>query len=364
MKNLFLLITIIVGLLPSKAEAQCYLFGNQYSSNTTWFQNYSGDAVVDQKISENLPKLISFFGVKPEFYYMSMGQPNNAFYTPSCSYIPCHGKVFLGIGLINEHLRKENNYNGLLNTIAVLAHEYAHCFQTIHNLNFQVGLTWKYQELHADYLAGVFMATAYDLDNSAVEKLFENFYSIGDHNRFSPAHHGTPQERRCAFLEGYFFAKENPKQLWYASSYGVDYVYQNNPCSVRKYLEYKKASTELYSKDVKTGNLFSVNVNTPKKIKYTIQLVRNDGQIYTYYLNQKRVTSINQYGQYVSSNIENVNSVNIKSLGSSFQYTLQIFRKNWLFGLIPEGSIPVQQEKGKSMTISLKGSTISLQYQR
>ena len=90
--------------------------------------------------------------------------------------------------------------------------------------------------------------------------------------------------------------------------------------------------------------------------------MRNDGQIYTYYLNQKRVAQYNQYGQYVINEIENINSVNINSLGSSFQYTLQIYRKSWLLGLIPEVNIPVQREKGNKMTISLKGSTISLQY--
>jgi predicted metalloprotease len=89
----------------------------------------------------------------------------------------------------------------------VLAHEYAH--------NIQQELGWftegrqvavKPFELQADCMAGSWGNSVYRrgrLKQGDVEEAMRTAYAVGDFDRLNPQHHGTPTERRDAWLRGY-----------------------------------------------------------------------------------------------------------------------------------------------------------------
>ena len=89
----------------------------------------------------------------------------------------------------------------------VIAHEYAH--------NVQQELGWFRQgrelavrpfELQADCMAGAWGNSVYRagrLTPGDVEEAMRTAYAVGDFDRLDPQHHGTPEERREAWLRGY-----------------------------------------------------------------------------------------------------------------------------------------------------------------
>ena len=89
----------------------------------------------------------------------------------------------------------------------VVAHEYGHNVQ--HELGFfRQGrrLAAKPFELQADCMAGSWGNSVYQagkLDPGDVEEALSTAKAVGDFEYLSPQHHGTPDERRAAWLRGY-----------------------------------------------------------------------------------------------------------------------------------------------------------------
>jgi predicted metalloprotease len=92
-----------------------------------------------------------------------------------------------------------------------VAHEYAHSLQAelglIPRSESEARLYPTYQtELHADCWAGVWANSAYYrglLEPGDVEEAIEAANLLGDYAFADPLHHGTPAERRQAFIDGY-----------------------------------------------------------------------------------------------------------------------------------------------------------------
>lgn len=89
----------------------------------------------------------------------------------------------------------------------MVAHEYGHNVQ--HELGFfNQGrrLAAKPFELQADCMAGSWGNSVYragQLDPGDVEEALSTAKPVGDFEYLSPRHHGTPDERRAAWLRGY-----------------------------------------------------------------------------------------------------------------------------------------------------------------
>ena len=89
----------------------------------------------------------------------------------------------------------------------IVAHEYAHNVQ--HELGFfEEGrrLAAKPFELQADCMAGAWGNSVYQegrLKPGDVEEALSTAQAVGDFEYLSPEHHGTPDERREAWLTGY-----------------------------------------------------------------------------------------------------------------------------------------------------------------
>jgi uncharacterized protein len=89
----------------------------------------------------------------------------------------------------------------------VVAHEYAHNVQT--ELGFfdgGINQSVKPFELQADCMAGLWANSVYRegrLEPGDVEEAMQTAQNVGDFEFLSPQHHGTPRERRNAWLAGY-----------------------------------------------------------------------------------------------------------------------------------------------------------------
>jgi hypothetical protein len=319
--------TIFVLFLSLNIKAQCYSAG-QNLPNSGFIVQTSGYAELDKIVFQEINQLQQFFGVKIDFFYLLETYNENAMYDRRCNY-NCNGSVFLGIKMLNNQLKKEN---GIESVRAILAHEFGHCVQFLMNWN-EFG---KRPELHADYMAGYYTGKMYNYSEEQVISLFKEFYSMGDYNYWSTEHHGTAIERKCAFEEGYYFAKENNSTVQLANSYGIQYVAANNPCAVRRY----KAAVQQYQneiqrrtiqleKDIKENNIGSIKFKAKDSKKYKVVTINGYGQQVIYPLNKSYI-GLNNYGQRVK--YSPLTEITISPISADTQIPYKVYRTNWFFG--------------------------------
>ena len=98
-----------------------------------------------------------------------------------------------------------NQAGGDFGVAAAMAHEYGHNVQTELNISREVYGSARF-EMYADCLAGAFANVAYYqdiLDANDVNEGMQSRWMVGDEDFSNPDHHGTPAQRRDAFLLGY-----------------------------------------------------------------------------------------------------------------------------------------------------------------
>jgi predicted metalloprotease len=86
-----------------------------------------------------------------------------------------------------------------LSIAAIMAHEFAHIAQFRRGPNEPTII----RELHADFLAGWYLANDPQFQLSNVEPAFRAFYDRGDYQFNRQTSHGTPQQRLSAVKAGY-----------------------------------------------------------------------------------------------------------------------------------------------------------------
>jgi hypothetical protein len=115
------------------------------------------------------------------------------------------GTVFFGVKLIGEEIDAENGYGWAIP--AIEAHEFAHILQ--YKRHFPLEGT-KWCELHADFMAGWFMAwRIFHAPTNAVPGM-DSFNKMGDNDFTNPQHHGTPAARTAAYKAGFDCLPTNP----------------------------------------------------------------------------------------------------------------------------------------------------------
>jgi hypothetical protein len=187
--------------------------------------NGSGDRSLDRALAIGLTRLSDMFGVLPGFaFFDDADYPRgNAIASPSQRLGRPDGSVIFGKKLLQHLLQQEN---GEAAVIGVCAHEFGHIAQTKRKRreDLVVNDRVKRAELHADYLAGYF-AGRRRLEKSefpaAVIALAQ--YSGGDFSN-DPTHHGTPEERGQAVVEGFQAAYRDKKTFDRAFNDGVKFV--------------------------------------------------------------------------------------------------------------------------------------------
>ena len=210
-------------LLPTtRFHSQCFM---SIISNGMYLENTTGNRKLDEILFKQKENLEAFFGVDIQLFFgTEISKSGNAFFSPVCPSLYCDGKIVLGKYLMLELSRLSNSYSRLL---GVFAHEFGHAMQ--HKYGWSGNSKWR--ELHADYLAGFYLGKINSISQSDVVSSYREFSKRGDFNFYHPEHHGTPEERGCAFLEGFKFASVMNSNVINAYNSGKNYVLANNPCN-------------------------------------------------------------------------------------------------------------------------------------
>ena len=191
-------------------------------------QNGSGDKDFDRALAIGLARVSEMFGVLPGFAFFDDSDQlkGNAFASTSKRLGRDDGSVVFGKKLLHILLQEEQ---GEAAVIGVCAHEFGHIAQYKRNVkqrgDIVVNGKVKRLELHADYLAGYF-AGRRKLERSEFPAavIAQAQYAEGDFLSSNPTHHGTPEERGQAVVEGFQAAYRDKKRFDQAFNDGLKFV--------------------------------------------------------------------------------------------------------------------------------------------
>lgn len=212
--------------LPLTINAQCLNASLNYFAPEA-LTSSSGSVELDRLIRSEHYVLSQTFQLQTDFYFGgdAFGAANAFFQsTNRCSSPGCVGVVAVGRNLLIEQLQKKY---GIEIVKAILAHEFGHAIQS--KLGWHGGSKWK--ELHADFMAGFYMAQKAYITEELLASFIEEFYSMGDYGFYEAGHHGTPTERGCAFKEGFFASRRFSLSVYGAYKAGVVYLSELRPCN-------------------------------------------------------------------------------------------------------------------------------------
>ena len=185
----------------------------------------SGDPTTDQFLGRALVRLAETLDVRPGFLFFDDSSQLNAF-AESTTFLPgTEGTVFMGKGFFNRYMQLDDNG---VTMIAVCAHEFGHIRQMktgVTELLRPLDKTVRPVELHADFLAGAFLAARKkEYPNLKLQMAGETFVELGDNDFASPIHHGTAQERVAAVTAGYDCVRGGTEGMNKISAAGVAFV--------------------------------------------------------------------------------------------------------------------------------------------
>ncbi len=157
----------------------------------------TGNVALDNSLNQEGNFLHNVFGIAPNLFIFDDGRQPNAFASPQSTMPGYSGTVYLGRTLLATELW--SMAKGSQAVAGIMAHEFAHVLQ------FESGTksSGKYLELQADYLAGYYLGKKSYLSPTNLRAFATSLYEKGDYNFWSPAHHGTPEERVKAMMAGF-----------------------------------------------------------------------------------------------------------------------------------------------------------------
>lgn len=186
----------------------------------------TGDPTTDRFLGRGLLRIATKFDVGPGFGFYDDHRSPNAFATPATVLPHSRGTVLMGMRLFSRNMTGDGD-NGMT-VIAICAHEFGHIYQlqsAYYDRLLRLDKTARPIELHADFLAGYFLAGRKErhpqLDLQTVGAMF---YRFGDIDFNSPQHHGTPQERLAAITAGYRFGRRDAVDIEGAAQAGAELV--------------------------------------------------------------------------------------------------------------------------------------------
>lgn len=344
MKKIIFLFAIILGSWQN-IKAQCYKEGDSFF-NSGVILNSSGVKILDSLILSEHEKMETFFGLDLEFHFYGENGGSNAGFHAKCHEENCDGTLVLGLNL----LYFERNAD-VKRVSAVLAHEFGHAIQ--HAKGFK-GAT-KFKELHADFLAGYYMAKANSYDSTSIHTFLNDFYKDGgnDMDFFDLTSHGSGDERICAFLEGYCYATESNNTLTDAYNYGAQYISLNSPCAMRKF--------KLYQQDLLNKDVGSLKVEVEDNGNYLVSIQLDSYSINHYVFKNgkhQETVIVTQKGQF-SQPGSNQNFVMLNDLGIRFRYKVSVFERTLMSGDILKQQFMVGPVKGKEVGLLISKRSIT-----
>jgi hypothetical protein len=189
-------------LVPTSAQTSgCSLSISAASGMGRGLVRTTGNPTMDQHFVQEVVSLNVAMSVYPALFILDDSGSPNAYANPEVvdERFP-DGAVMLGYSLLNSEWAQSSGVNFSIPTI--MAHEFGHIAQFKSGLR----LPTKLLELQADYLAGWYMANR-QRDSTwtprALADSLRSLFSKGDYQFNSPNHHGTPQQRTSAFMQGF-----------------------------------------------------------------------------------------------------------------------------------------------------------------
>lgn len=200
-----------------------------------------GNSSLDRGLREDVAELCKIYQVNAIMLIMDEASSPNAFATDTV--LPdvlqyfhlspenhADGTVFLGTRLIQKEY--EDGHGSGVSIPTVLGHEFAHILQNKRRFPLPSS---KWQELHADYMAGWFTAHRSRYRPQDVNRSLGSIFTKGDYEFNNPGHHGTPRERANAFSAGYQLnIRYNESSALVAYTRGMDYLIRQGAPLVRR----------------------------------------------------------------------------------------------------------------------------------
>ena len=189
----------------------------------------SGDKNVDLMLGRALVHLSSAFEVYPDFRFYDDRDGLNALAAPFSLTHGTNGTVLFGVRLFHRQI--DAHPDGDIAVLGICAHEFGHIvqyFSPYYKELRKAHRTVKLVELHADFLAGYFVALRRErFPDIKLQGLGEAWEAMGDVQYNAPGHHGTAAERLQAIERGYFFGRDESGDVRSAAKLGAQYVRQN-----------------------------------------------------------------------------------------------------------------------------------------
>ena len=186
----------------------------------------SGDDVLDRALGRALVHISQEFDVYPGFSFYDDYDEPNAIAAPFTLLEDTTGTVLFGINLL--HAQLDAHPDGDIAVLGICAHEFGHIVQFFSPYYRQLRkahATAKLVELHADFLAGYFVARRRErFPDMRLQGLGAAWEAMGDVKYNDPQHHGTSEQRLAAIEEGYFWGRDQGGEVRGAAEAGARYV--------------------------------------------------------------------------------------------------------------------------------------------
>jgi hypothetical protein len=158
----------------------------------------SGDPRFDSALIAELKRILQVIPIDPGFKYV---KANNAAASDESIVHGTKGTVFIGLDFVRKLVDHDD---GGVSVAGVLAHECAHIYQYFSPYNDELkGSTYLWFELHADLLAGYYMAKKLGTDTLRLSEFQRTLIRSGTYNEQDLRNHGTPGQRNAAMDKGY-----------------------------------------------------------------------------------------------------------------------------------------------------------------
>jgi hypothetical protein len=161
----------------------------------------SGDPRFDNAVIAELKRILQVIPIDPGFKYV---KANNAAATPESIVGGTKGTVLIGLDFVSDLVKQDD---GGVVVAGVLAHECGHIFQYFSRYHDLLkGQTHRLLELHADLLAGYYMAKKLGSAGRKLSGLQRTLIQTGTYNNLDVTNHGTPGQRNAALDKGYMLS--------------------------------------------------------------------------------------------------------------------------------------------------------------
>jgi hypothetical protein len=185
---------------------------NQYRNTMT---SKSDDPSFDRALIAELKRILQVIPVDPGFQYVDA---DNAFALSDSIIANTKGTILIGQKFVKDLVKQKD---GGVAVAGVLAHECAHIFQFFTSYYDRLnGRTKVLLELHADFLAGYYMAKriGFAPDNPGIFA-----QALIQKSTYRSSGHGTPGQRNAAMDKGYMLSLSG-KTFEEAAREGEEYV--------------------------------------------------------------------------------------------------------------------------------------------